>query len=286
MLSKRFRFAGIGKLPYDGNITPDGRFYLAGLFGEDGVALLDELVRLTPSERSEFLQVHPETITQLTSAPPAAADVATWWSRTLPAARLALIGDLPAVVGEPGTPIVAGKRIFRTAGDPRSEGIGMAKFVAEQGPTSRPGAPLVITYVAPARPTAASRARLAGLREGVRGSRIRVRVLPGSTVAAWTSRKCLTALNHLPTQHLLYRPRTPVHSRGDGGGHRRVRARRHASRRNASSSRNRLYLAERSNRDDRRRQSSRRYLRPRFGGTSYPGAMPATIPGFSSARLA
>ncbi|MDX8151715.1 ABC transporter substrate-binding protein [Patulibacter brassicae] len=92
-------------------------------------------------------------------------------------------GDLPAVVGEPGTPIVEGKRIFRTAGDPRSEGIGMAKFVAEQGPTSRPGAPLVITYVAPARPTAASRARLAGLQEGVRGSRIRVRVLPGSTVA-------------------------------------------------------------------------------------------------------
>jgi protein NirF len=35
------RFAGIGKLPYDGNVTPDGRFYLAGLFGEDGVAILD-----------------------------------------------------------------------------------------------------------------------------------------------------------------------------------------------------------------------------------------------------
>ena len=35
------RFQGIGRLPYDGNITPDGRFYLAGLFGEDGVALLD-----------------------------------------------------------------------------------------------------------------------------------------------------------------------------------------------------------------------------------------------------
>lgn len=35
------RFPGVGKLPYDGNVTPDGRFYLAGLFGEDGVALLD-----------------------------------------------------------------------------------------------------------------------------------------------------------------------------------------------------------------------------------------------------
>lgn len=35
------KFAGIGKLPYDGNITPDGRYYVAGLFGEDGLALLD-----------------------------------------------------------------------------------------------------------------------------------------------------------------------------------------------------------------------------------------------------
>jgi len=30
-----------GVQPYDGLVTPDGRFYLAGLFGEDGVALLD-----------------------------------------------------------------------------------------------------------------------------------------------------------------------------------------------------------------------------------------------------
>ena len=35
------RFTGIGKEPYDGLITPGGRFYLAGLYGEDGVALLD-----------------------------------------------------------------------------------------------------------------------------------------------------------------------------------------------------------------------------------------------------
>lgn len=35
------RYAGVGKLPYDGIVTPDGRYYLAGLFGEDGVALLD-----------------------------------------------------------------------------------------------------------------------------------------------------------------------------------------------------------------------------------------------------
>ncbi|MCS7269320.1 MAG: cytochrome D1 domain-containing protein [Geminicoccaceae bacterium] len=35
------RFAGVGSLPYDGNVTADGRFYLAGLFGEDGVVLVD-----------------------------------------------------------------------------------------------------------------------------------------------------------------------------------------------------------------------------------------------------
>ena len=31
----------IGKQPYDALITPDGRYYIAGLFGEDGMALLD-----------------------------------------------------------------------------------------------------------------------------------------------------------------------------------------------------------------------------------------------------
>lgn len=34
-------FTGIGKQPYDGIVTPNGRFYLAGLFGEDGMAVLD-----------------------------------------------------------------------------------------------------------------------------------------------------------------------------------------------------------------------------------------------------
>ena len=35
------KFADIGLQPYDGLITPDGRYYIAGLFGEDGLALLD-----------------------------------------------------------------------------------------------------------------------------------------------------------------------------------------------------------------------------------------------------
>ena len=34
-------FREIGRLPYDALISPDGRYYIAGLFGEDGLALLD-----------------------------------------------------------------------------------------------------------------------------------------------------------------------------------------------------------------------------------------------------
>jgi protein NirF len=35
------RFRGTGKEPYDGLLSPDGRYYIAGLFGEDGLRLLD-----------------------------------------------------------------------------------------------------------------------------------------------------------------------------------------------------------------------------------------------------
>ena len=35
------RLDGIGRQPYDALVTPDGRHYIAGLFGEDGLALVD-----------------------------------------------------------------------------------------------------------------------------------------------------------------------------------------------------------------------------------------------------
>ncbi len=35
------KFKDIGRQPYDALVTPDGRYYVAGLFGEDGLALLD-----------------------------------------------------------------------------------------------------------------------------------------------------------------------------------------------------------------------------------------------------
>ncbi len=38
---KLTKFEDIGAYPYDGLISPDGRYYIAGLFGEDGLALLD-----------------------------------------------------------------------------------------------------------------------------------------------------------------------------------------------------------------------------------------------------
>jgi len=38
---KLTRFKEAGLAPYDGLITPDGRYYIAGLFGEDGLTLLD-----------------------------------------------------------------------------------------------------------------------------------------------------------------------------------------------------------------------------------------------------
>lgn len=35
------RYRGIGRQPYDGLISPDGRYYIAGLFGDDGLVKLD-----------------------------------------------------------------------------------------------------------------------------------------------------------------------------------------------------------------------------------------------------
>ncbi|SFC88099.1 cytochrome D1 domain-containing protein [Pseudoalteromonas denitrificans] len=35
------KYTDIGRAPYDALISPDGRYYIAGLFGEDGMALID-----------------------------------------------------------------------------------------------------------------------------------------------------------------------------------------------------------------------------------------------------
>jgi protein NirF len=38
---KLTKFSDVGRQPYDALVTPDGRYYIAGLFGEDGLALID-----------------------------------------------------------------------------------------------------------------------------------------------------------------------------------------------------------------------------------------------------
>jgi protein NirF len=36
-----YKFRDAGREPYDGFVTPEGRYYLAGLFGEDGISMVD-----------------------------------------------------------------------------------------------------------------------------------------------------------------------------------------------------------------------------------------------------
>jgi len=38
---KLTKFENVGRQPYDALVTPDGRHYIAGLFGEDGLAMID-----------------------------------------------------------------------------------------------------------------------------------------------------------------------------------------------------------------------------------------------------
>ena len=45
------KLTDIGKLPYDGNVTPDGRHYIAGLFGEDGLVHVDTWQQPLKAER-------------------------------------------------------------------------------------------------------------------------------------------------------------------------------------------------------------------------------------------
>ena len=108
----------------------------------DGVGLLDQLVDLTPSERSEFIDLYPEVIGELSTSPPAAIDVATWWSHTPAVARDQLTVDLSGVVGNlEGVPYAqrdAANRAFlaRTEHDIQAQldaGVGRAMEEELQG---------------------------------------------------------------------------------------------------------------------------------------------------------
>lgn len=90
--------AGIPQ-PFIGPDPVGGGSSLSTIARLDGVALLDQLVRLPRDERSRFIATYPEAIGELTATPPSASAVAAWWERTAAVARAALVSDLPAVVG-------------------------------------------------------------------------------------------------------------------------------------------------------------------------------------------
>lgn len=90
---------GVVPQPFIGPDPVGGGSSLETIARLDGVALLDQLVRLSSAERSEFVARHADTIAGLTVKPPAAASVTTWWSRTPAPLRAALSRDVPGIVG-------------------------------------------------------------------------------------------------------------------------------------------------------------------------------------------
>lgn len=90
-------------------------------------------------------------------------------------------GDLLTIVGDPSVPLVRGPRVFRIAPDPHAEGVAIGRFVAEQGLQSRPSAVPQVTVLR-AGTTASGTQRLAGLREGLKGTALRVVVAPAATL--------------------------------------------------------------------------------------------------------
>jgi hypothetical protein len=76
---------------------------------------------------------------------------------------------------------VRAPRVWRLAPDPRTEGVAMGQYIAEQGTTQRPDAPRRVAVVAGR--DAAGRARLAGLRSALRDAGVRITLLPARTAS-------------------------------------------------------------------------------------------------------
>lgn len=85
--------------PFIGPDPVGGGASLDTLARLDGVALLDQLARLTPGEFDAFLAKNPTALDELSANPPAAAAVAEWWAGAPTAARTLLTMDLPGVLG-------------------------------------------------------------------------------------------------------------------------------------------------------------------------------------------
>lgn len=64
-----------------------------------GVELLDQLALLTRSQLGSFVTSHPASVDALLANPPAAAEIATFWSQTTAAQHANLLSAAPRVVG-------------------------------------------------------------------------------------------------------------------------------------------------------------------------------------------
>lgn len=70
-----------------------------------GTALLGQLSLLPKDELARFVSDNPRVISSLVTNPPAAREVAAWWSTASPAARKSLASVAPEVIGNlPGVP--------------------------------------------------------------------------------------------------------------------------------------------------------------------------------------
>jgi hypothetical protein len=94
-------------------------------------------------------------------------------------------GDLPTIVADPLVPTEGGRRAWRTAGDPRAEGLAVGRYLGGQPPASAVDPPSTVAAIGvpdddPAHATAA--ARVAGLREALRPAGVRVRGVPAAAL--------------------------------------------------------------------------------------------------------
>jgi len=88
----------VGPQPGTVNIAA-ARVPLAKLPSLHGVELLDQLALLTRSQLSSFVTDHPQSIDALLASPPAASEVAAFWSQTTSAQHEKLLAAAPRLVG-------------------------------------------------------------------------------------------------------------------------------------------------------------------------------------------
>jgi len=84
--------------PGTANITA-ARVPLAKLASLHGVELLDQLALLTRGQLDGFVSSHPAAVDTLLAQPPAATEVATFWSQTTAAQHANLLAAAPRLVG-------------------------------------------------------------------------------------------------------------------------------------------------------------------------------------------